>query len=809
MPEWVAFDDDWRFYRGEAEGAEAKEFDDNGWRVVDTPHDWSIEDLPEGERAADNPAESGPFDKDASAGGFMSGWSVGGTGWYRKRFRLPDLRQEELRAGERVEVWFDGAYRDTDAWLNGAPLGPTHHGGYTPFRYDLTPHLATNGDNVLAVRVCNEGHNSRWYSGSGLFRHVSLIRSPGPARIAPDGGVYVTTEALTPEQATVRVSVEVEGSADGLRVGVRLRDPDGAEVAAGEGAAGQPVLLTVDAPRPWHPDTPALYHAEVTLLGADGTVRDRAGATFGIRTLEVDPDRGLLLNGARVLLKGGCLHHDNGILGAVAIDRAEERKVERLKAAGYNAIRTAHNAPSPALLDACDRLGVMVMDEIFDEWLRPKVPQGQARYFPNGGADAEIAAVVRRDRNHPSVVLWSVGNEVFEAFERPDIARDLRESVRRHDTTRPVTAGVCRPWWTQTEVPWVDWPTSSDPAFAHLDVAGYNYEWAQYEPDRARNPRRVIVGSEAYSKDIFDAWQLVEKHPWVLGDFVWTAMDYLGESSIGQTLVEPDGVVGFTFPFHTAVCGDLDLIGRRKPQSYFHEAVWRPGVLHLSVVAPLLPGQRIHTEGWSIKWGWPLHLRDHWTFPGHEGETLTVVAYASCARVRLSLNGVDLGELPATRAERYTATFEVPYAPGELRAVGLDDAGNIIAEHVLRTAGPAAGLALSPDRPTLRAGDRDDLSFVDILVVDAAGVPVPETLPGADAPVRVSVTGPAELAALGSADPLDVSTLRGPVRRAYRGVLQAVVRPTASSGGSGPITLRAEAADLAPAETVLTALRAA
>ncbi|KAH0534187.1 hypothetical protein FGG08_007234, partial [Glutinoglossum americanum] len=765
----------------------------------DTPHDWSIEDLPQEERSADNPAESGPFDKEA-VGGFMVGWAVGGTGWYRKRFRVPD------GLDGRLEIWFDGSYRDTDVWLNGASLGSTHHGGYTPFYYDLTPHLLRDADNVLAVRVKNEGSNSRWYSGSGLLRHVHLVQSPMMTRIAPDGGVFVTTETLTTESATVNVAVVVEHIAEILRVNVCLLAPDGSVVATGDTQAGrQPVSLTVDKPRPWHPDHPTLYRAEVTLLNDRGDVLDQAGATFGIRTLELDSDRGLLLNGERITLKGGCLHHDNGILGAAAIDRAEERRIELLKAAGFNAIRTAHNAPSPACLDACDRLGMMVMDEIFDEWLKPKVPQGQARYFAAGGADAEIAAVVRRDRNHPSVVLWSVGNEVYEAFERPDIARDLRDSVRRHDTTRPVTAGVPAPFWTHSEgFEWIDWDTSSDPAFENLDVAGYNYEWPHYEADRARNPRRVIVGTEAYAKDIFDAWQLVEKHPWVLGDFCWTAIDYLGESSIGQTLVEPDGVIGFTFPFHTAVCAGLDLIGRRKPQSYFQEAVWHPGVLHLAVVAPLLPGQRLHNEGWSIKWGWPLHLRDHWTFPGHEGETLQVIAYASCARVRLFLNGEYLGELPTTRTERYTATFEVPYAPGELRAVGLDADGNVIAEHVLRTAGPPAGLALSPDRTTLRAGNRNDLSFVTITVVDAAGVPVPETIPGTNLPVRVTVTGPGELAALGSADPLDVSTLQGPVRRAYRGILQAVARPT-TGGGNGSITLHAEAHTLAPAEVTITA----
>jgi beta-galactosidase len=435
---------------------------------------------------------------------------------------------------------------------------------------------------------------------------------------------------------------------------------------------------------------------------------------------------------------------------------------------------------------------MLVMLEIFDEWERTEVPEGSGRFFRERH-EGEIAAVVRRDRNHPSVILWSIGNEIPESFARPDIGQHLRESVRSHDATRPVTAGICQPWWENES--WLDWPSSSDPAFEYQDVAGYNYQWANYEPDHERVPQRVIVGAETFPKDIFDGWMLVEKHPWVIGDFVWTAADYLGESSIGQTFVDTDGVVGFTFPFHMAVCGDLDLLGRRKPQSYYREAIWRSGVLHMAVHQPLLPGQREQTEGWSVRWGWPL-VQSHWTWPGHEEEILKVSIYSSCERVRLFLNGRDLGEKPTTRNERYQAEFEVPYVPGELRVVGTIHGQRI--EHVLRTAGRVAALQLTPDRTVIRAS-RNDLAFVDIGVVDENGIPVPS----ANNSVRVTVSGAGELAAIGNANPVDIDSFRAPERRAWRGWLQAIVRP---GGTAGAIILRAEAESLVPVTVSITTI---
>jgi beta-galactosidase len=526
----VPFGDGWRFHRGDAPGADRAAFDDSSWRKVDLPHDWSLENLP----SPDGVKRSGPFDKELSAGKASTGWVVGGTGWYRKPFTLPAL------GDLRVEVRFDGVYMNADLWLNGRLLGHQPY-GYSSFAFDLTPY-ARAGENVLAVKVKNEGQNSRWYSGSGIYRHVWLTTT-GPLRVAL-WGVAVTTPEVSPEKAGVSVAVELanEGEAvPGARVRVRLVSPEGGAVGQGEAASAVPargamtatVAVSVSKPKLWSPATPALYRAVVEVV-AGGIVVDRVEQAFGIRKIEIDAEKGLRVNGVPLEMKGACMHHDNGPLGAAAIDRAEERRVEILKAAGYNAIRTSHNPPSPAFLDAADRLGLLVIDEAFDMWERPKNPQDYARFFKDWWAP-DLAAMVRRDRNHPSVVLWSIGNEVNERADPSglEIARRLIAGVKRDDATRMITNAICG-FWDHKDRPWVD----TDPAFALLDVGGYNYQWKEYEKDHARFPQRVMAGTESTTLEAFDYWGLVEKLPYVIGDFVWTGFDYLGESGLGRAFVE-------------------------------------------------------------------------------------------------------------------------------------------------------------------------------------------------------------------------------------------------------------------------------
>ncbi len=459
------FDANWRFLRADAAGAELADFNDSAWRVLDVPHDWSIEDLPVAATTNSSSQRVGPFDPAASAGGPATGHVLGGTGWYRKHFTL--LPGE---AGKRVSVRFDGVYMEADVWLNGRHLG-NHPCGYTPFAFDLAPGLKPPGEtNVLAIRVRNEGQNSRWYSGSGIDRHVVLTVTD-PLQIA-EYGLQITTPQISPQTASVQLRAEIvndRGTPATVTVRARVIDWQGKTAAQGQGQieipAGSPGVsvqeLTVTSPRLWSLATPNLYRAEVG-LAVNGKVVDVTTATFGIRRVEVDAERGFRLNGEPIKLRGGCLHHDNGPLGSAAIDRAEERRVELMKEFGFNAIRTSHNPPSPAFLDACDRLGLLVLDEAFDCWERGKKPEDYHRFFDDW-SDRDIGAMVRRDRNHPSVIMWSIGNEIPERFDRPDIAGRLRATVLSDDTTRPVTAAI-NPMW-EPENRQRDWETDSDPAF--------------------------------------------------------------------------------------------------------------------------------------------------------------------------------------------------------------------------------------------------------------------------------------------------------------------------------------------------------
>ena len=531
------FDDGWRFLRGDAPGAELPGFDDASWRTLDLPHDFSVEDLPP--RAADAngegalwgttvaPIRVGPFDTELSAGGRDTGWFVGGTGWYRKRFSAA-----AVPADGQVEIVFDGVYMNSDVWLNGQLLG-NHPYGYTAFAYDLTPHLRRAGENVLAVRVRNEGRNSRWYSGSGIYRHVWL-NATGSVRV-PLWGVFVTTPEVAKDKAAVKVAVQIENrapSAQDATVRMRLFDPNGApagtrdvrqSLAAGASAKVEQVFA-VATPQLWSVEAPRLYRAEVELLEG-GRATDTVGTPFGIRKLEVDAERGLRINGEPVKLKGGCLHHDNGLLGACAIDRAEERRVELMKAHGFNAIRTAHNPPSSAFLDACDRLGMLVMDEAFDQWETRKNAQDYHLNFAEWW-QRDIDAMVLRDRNHPSVIFWSIGNEIPERAEPRgvEIAGPLVGRIKSLDATRPVTAAInggAAGGSARSRVP--------VPRCRRLQLPRAAVRSRSRPASRADHRRHRVV-SRAGVPD----WALVEKHPYVIGDFVWTGMDHLGESSIGN-----------------------------------------------------------------------------------------------------------------------------------------------------------------------------------------------------------------------------------------------------------------------------------
>jgi beta-galactosidase len=776
----------WTFTRGDPAGAEAPDFDDRGWRAVDLPHDWSIE---------------GPYDSAAATTG-RGGYLPTGIGWYRRSFTLPDVA-----SGRRVTVEFDGVYQHSDVWVNGHHLG-TRPNGYVGFQYDLTPHLV-DGDNVVAVRVDNSRQpNSRWYSGSGVYRHVWLTVTD-PLHIG-QWGTYVTTPEVDTAAAVVAVRTRVANDGTSERRGslvLAILDMAGREVARVEApftlAAGVATevaqSLTVDAPAFWSPATPVLYTLRTTVLDATGRAVDGTDTPFGIREIVYDADRGFLLNGDRVKMLGVNLHHDGGPVGAAVPEAVWERRLILLKQMGVNAIRTAHNPPAPEFLDLCDRLGLLVMDEAFDEWTHGKVEYGYHRYFAEW-ADRDLVDFVRRDRNHPSVVLWSLGNEIGEqhAAGGDTVLRALRDIAHREDPTRPVTTG--------NDHIYADDGATTVEFMQLLDVVGYNYvdRWHERRElyataDRHAHPDWKFIGTESgsvwgtrgeyslgsdpervqpsYTAGMIRAeqlWRFVALNDWFAGDFMWTGIDYLGEAF---------------WPRKNSTSGVLDLVGFPDDGYFFYQSRWTE--------APMV------------------HLLPHWNWPGREDQLVPVLAYTNCDAVELSLNGRFLGEKRLEFPRQGTSggwnsyerpqvfpttadlhlSWDVPYEPGLLRAVGKRG-GEVVAIAEVRTAGPAASLRLSVDRAGIRAGERD-VAHVRVEIVDAAGVVVP----GANDLVRFTVDGPARLLAVGNGDPTDHSSYQDPERHAFHGLLLAMIQSTDEAGA---VTVTARAEGLAPASIAIT-----
>lgn len=791
------FNDHWRFHRGDVSGAEAADFDDSHWRELDVPHDWSIEDLPvdtaepTGALWTDTNSllQTGPFDFYASEGQTATGWTVGGIGWYRKTFARP----QAPNAG-KVELRFGGVYMNCDVWLNGAYLG-NHPYGYTEFSYDITPHLK-DGSNTVAVKVNNTGRNSRWYAGSGIYRKVWLSVA-GPLRI-PAHGVYLTTAQASASSALVHLEVTIENglhTAKSVTVRTRLVDADGHVASETREvksiAAGSNDKVTsvhhVDQPRLWSPADPNLYRVEV-VIEADGKVADATELQAGVRTVEIDAVHGLRINGKSLKMRGACLHAANGPLGSVSIPRADERRVESLKANGFNAIRTAHNPPSIDFLDACDRLGMMVMDEAFDCWEIGKNPQDYHLYFKEWWR-RDLTSMILRDRNHPSVILWSIGNEVKERAspQGVKIGHMLADYVHQLDPSRKVTGANPSPY----DHPGKTWK-DLEAAFSYLDVGGYNYEWKQYQSDHATYPDRVMVGTEYTPGMLYENWQAVEQDHWVIGDFVWAGIDYMGEAGIGHSDIgpRPRGYPGTTcYPWFQSYCGDIDLIGNKKAQSYFRDVVWRRSKVEMAVERPTPKGWTEHVS----MWGWSDELRS-WTWPGLEGIPTKVRVYTRGDRVALFLNGEEVGSKQLTAADGLRTEFTVPYRPGELKAIAYDD-GNEIGSIAFRTAGKPYSLTLTPDRARIRAS-RDDLSYVMVTVVDRQGHRVPDAV----VPVSFAIDGAGELAAVGNANPREVASFQQPHRKTFHGQCVAIVRPF---GQSGTITLRAESPGLRPSATTI------
>ena len=775
------FDSKWLFEKGDLTNAEQVNYSDTRWRKLDLPHDWSIEDLPNQIRDS----IIGPFDK-GSIGWTFTGFTNGGTGWYRKKFATTKSQQ-----GRNVIINFDGVYMISDVWLNGHHLG-NHAHGYTPFYYDLTPHLRAPGEeNIIAVRVKSEGKNARWYSGSGIYRHVWLTVTE-PVHVAPRG-VYVTTPEVSATKAIVNIKTTIDNkhsSGKKIQVITTLISWEGKAVGRSQQSLSADANATkeneqtiaVTNPALWFGETPRMYKA-ITEIKEGSKLLDRVETPFGIRSIKIDAINGLTINGKKIILKGGCIHHDNGPLGAVAIDRAEERKVELLKKNGFNAIRLSHNPSSTYFLDVCDRLGMLVIDEAFDVWTKPKTPDDYHLYFKENW-QKDLDAVLLRDRNHPSIILWSIGNEIPERVDSVGLAtrKMLKARVRTLDPTRMVTEAIHRT---------PQWDEKTPAAFAELDVAGYNYVWQRYEADHQKFPNRVMIGTESYPIEALENFTLAEKHPYILGDFIWTVIDYLGEASIGNAVLDTAKAFrpNVGWPWFNANSGDIDLIGNKKAASYYRGVVWRVQPIAMAVHTPMAPGM---VENVS-RWGWP-DEHQSWSWPDAEGKTLQVRVFSRAPMVWLLLNGKVIGEQKMAE-NSITAVFNVPYQPGTLKAVNVVN-GKETDFAELKTTGSPKRLRLVADRTTIKAS-RNDLSYVMVEVTDEQGKVVPD----AKIPIQFSISGAGEIAAVGNGNPTEMASYQQPKRNTWHGKCLAIVRP---SGKAGTINLKVTAVGLTPAQVTIT-----
>jgi len=760
----LPFDRDWRFFRGDAAGAEAPAATDTAWTPVDLPHDWSI---------------AGPFDEknpSGAAGGFLPA----GVGWYRKHFTLP-----AADAGRRVFVEFDGVMAHSDVWINGVHLGNRPY-GYVSFGYECTGHLKFGpaADNVLAVRVDDSRQPaSRWYEGAGIYRHVRLVVTD-PVHLE-HWGTFVTTPRVAADAATVHVRSVVVNQSDAAAdatLRLTLIAPDGTAAKAVEtdarrieagGSATFERDLAVASPDLWDINHPACYHLRTEVRVGRTTVDD-ATTPFGIREARFDAATGFWLNGRNLKLKGVCLHADASAFGMAVPLGVWERRLAALKQLGVNAIRTAHNPPAPEFLDLCDRMGFLAMDELFDCWTVGKNKYDYHLDF-NDWSQTDVRDTVRRDRNHPSIILYSAGNEIHDtpdAALAKKILAGLVAVFHAEDSTRPVTQALLRPNRSH----------DYDDGLADLlDVIGTNYRYRELIAAHEAKPTRKIVGTE--NRHDLASWLAVRDTPAYAGEFIWSGADYLGEAWFWPNVASSSGL--------------LDRTDRPKPDGYAVQSWWSdtPMVYAARRVAPTPRGpvdpgygpvRRRRMQALFPDWN-PRH-------PAPHGETVEV--YSNCAQVELVLNGQSLGAKPRA-ADFAPRTWTVPYAPGTLEAVGRNR-GEVVARFELRTAGNPDHLELTAHHAQLAPG-WDRVDFVTARVVDANGVVVPD----ADNPVTFAVTGPGAIAAVDSADNASHESFQGSQRRAYQGRCVAIVRATAASG---EITVAATSPSLAPGSVTIDAV---
>jgi len=768
------FDKDWHFHLGDVKDGQEPSTEDLRWRVLNLPHDWSVE---------------GKFSKDNKAtpeGGALPG----GIGWYRKTFVVPAADKNKL-----VFVDFDGVYQRSDVWINGHHLG-FRPNGYISFRYELTPYLKFGQQNVIAVKVDNSVQpNSRWYSGSGIYRNVWLVTTD---KIAVDHwGSYVTTPKVSSAEATVKLQIKLNKlPEDKGRVAVAtvIENEQGKPVATVEHAFGGDDVVTAEAtisnPHLWSVEDPYLYKA-VTKVSYNKKVVDTYTTTFGVRYFDFDVDKGFSLNGKHVKIQGVCDHHDLGALGAAINTRALQRQLEILKDMGCNAIRTSHNPPAPELLDLCDKMGFIVMDEAFDCWERRKAEYDYHLFFKQWHK-RDLEDQVKRDRNHPSVIIWSIGNEIPEQGDTSAlrIAPELAGIIHSLDQTRPITTANNRPDAGNKIV-----------QSGAVDLVGFNYHEKQYEKFHQTFPGKKFIGTETTSAletrgyyempsdsirrwptrdsrpfthpnglgnvvSAYDnvsapwgstheeTWKLIKKYDYLSGMFIWTGFDYLGEPT------------PYTWPSRSSYFGIIDLAGFPKDVYYMYQSEWTDKPV--------------------------LHIFPHWNWK--PGQTIDIWAYYNHAdEVELFLNGKSLG-VKKKQGDDLHVMWRLKFEPGTLKAVSRKD-GKVVLTREIHTAGAPAKIELIADRKSIKA-DGKDLSFITVKILDKDGNVVPD----AENTVNFKVSGPGFINAVDNGDPVSHDPFKASYRKAFHGLALAIVQ---TQEKAGTITFTATSEGLTPATVVL------
>ena len=776
----INIDRGWSFLAGRKKWPSRKEPE---YQTVDLPHDFTIgtETYPE------------------APSGASSGYYNGGYGNYSKKIEIP-----EEWAGNTVLVEFDGVYNNATVSY-GENIAAQHPYGYTPFHADLTPYMIPGKARELTVTVNNTAQpNSRWYSGSGIYRHVDLLVG-GPVHIAP-WGIFAYTERVENGTAYVMTEVTVKNETakpENVRVAVHMADAAQKRALHIEPGASATVRirLIVENAQLWDIDSPNLYTVSAAVEDLEGNVLDTDETSFGVRTISVDVKNGFMLNGRTVKLKGGCVHHDNGMLGAASFYDSEYRKFSLMKQGGFNAIRCAHNPPSRDMLRVCDEIGMLVMDEAFDMWAMEKTPNDYHLHF-NDWWKRDMEAFITRDRNHPCIVMWSTGNEIVERGGLSDgyrLAQELADYARKLDPTRPIANAVCSMWsglspedaeklreerekaaksgGTQNmTTPFMDeiWGKYTEAFAAPLDVMGYNYLDARYAADGERYPDRVICGTESFPLDIDIIWHEVKRLPYVIGDFTWTGFDYLGEAGIGKAdytepgaPADPDAGASHVsaYPWRLANDSDLDICGFDRPQLHYRRIVWDSGETFIAARDPKNYGKVEHVS----RWGWPV-CENHWNWDGCEGKMTTVDVYSAAEEVELILNGKSLGKKPAGEANRFIAKFDLPYEPGTLTAISYIG-GSEVSRDEVTTAGRPAALRVTADKTAI-AADGQSLAFVVAEIVDENG----RRVPNAEVKCCAKASGAGSLAAFGIAKPATTENYTAGSFTSHEGRVMAIVR---------------------------------